>query len=100
MFGSSGQGIDDVYRYVNDDHVEGGRIALMESMLRWRHVAPTAPDTLCNAPWQGKIKLTLGCYPFQDCDPFVLEETPHIFFAGNQPEYASELVHGITFPGD
>jgi hypothetical protein len=25
----------------------------------------------------------------------MLEETPHIFFAGNQPEYASDLVHGI-----
>lgn len=23
-----------------------------------------------------------------------MEETPHIFFAGNQPEYASRLVHG------
>jgi DNA polymerase delta subunit 2 len=39
-------------------------------------------------------KLILGCYPFQDRDPFVLEETPHIFFAGNQPEYSSKLVHG------
>ena len=38
----------------------------------------------------------LGCYPFQDRDPFVLEETPHIFFAGNQPEYASRLVQGIV----
>jgi DNA polymerase delta subunit 2 len=27
----------------------------------------------------------------------VLEETPHIFFAGNQPEYSSKLVHGSHF---
>ena len=41
-----------------------------------------------------QLALRIGCYPFQDRDPFVLEETPHIFFAGNQPEYATRLVHG------
>jgi len=41
-----------------------------------------------------KRKLTLGCYPFQDRDPFVVEETPHVFFAGNQPEYSSRLIQG------
>jgi len=40
------------------------------------------------------IPVISGCYPFQDRDPFVIEETPHIFFAGNQPEYASRLVEG------
>jgi DNA polymerase delta subunit 2 len=47
VFGSSGQCIDDVYKYVDDDHIEGGRVGLLEKMLRWRHCAPTAPDTLC-----------------------------------------------------
>lgn len=47
VFGSSGQGVDDVYKYVDDDHIEGGRVGLLEKMLRWRHCAPTAPDTLC-----------------------------------------------------
>jgi DNA polymerase delta subunit 2 len=94
VFGSSGQNIDDVYRYVDDAHIESGRIGLLEKMLRWRHCAPTAPDTLCTLTL--KLKLTSGCYPFQDRDPFVLEETPHIFFAGNQPEYASRLVQGIN----
>jgi hypothetical protein len=42
-----------------------------------------------------EVELIVGCYPFQDRDPFMLDETPHIFFAGNQPEYASDLVHGI-----
>ena len=36
------------------------------------HIAPTAPDTL-------------PCFPFDDKDPFVMEETPDVFFAGNQP---------------
>jgi len=47
IFGTSGQNVDDVYKYVDDDHIEGGRVGLMEKMLRWRHCAPTAPDTLC-----------------------------------------------------
>jgi len=47
VFGTSGQGVDDVYKYVDDDHIEGGRVGLLEKMLRWRHCAPTAPDTLC-----------------------------------------------------
>lgn len=47
IFGSSGQNLDDVHKYVDDDHIEGGRVGLLEKMLRWRHCAPTAPDTLC-----------------------------------------------------
>jgi DNA polymerase delta subunit 2 len=50
VFGTSGQAIDDVYRYVDDDHIDGGRVGLLEKMLRWRHSAPTAPDTLCISP--------------------------------------------------
>ena len=41
------------------------------------------------------LVLMLGCYPFQDQDPFVIGETPHIFFAGNQPEYGSRLIQGF-----
>ncbi|KAK9471641.1 DNA polymerase alpha/epsilon subunit B-domain-containing protein [Dipodascopsis tothii] len=54
---------------------------MMEQTLRWRHCAPTAPDTL----W---------CYPFVDRDPFIIDETPHIYFAGNQPQFSSHLVRG------
>jgi DNA polymerase delta subunit 2 len=44
--GNSGQPIDDILRYV--DQAEGeGCLEVMESCLRWRCVAPTAPDTLC-----------------------------------------------------
>jgi DNA polymerase delta subunit 2 len=98
VFGTGGQNVDDVYKYVDDDHIEGGRIGLLEKMLRWRHVAPTAPDTLCT--FLVAAGLTVGCYPFQDRDPFVLEETPHIFFAGNQPQYGTRLVQGCALGGD
>ncbi|EWM27299.1 dna polymerase delta small subunit [Nannochloropsis gaditana] len=52
---------------------------LMEKTLHWRHLAPTAPDTL-------------ACYPFCDDDPFVLPSLPHVYFAGNQSAFAARLV--------
>ena len=50
-------------------------------MLRFQHLAPTAPDTL-------------GCYPFTKTDPFVLESCPHVFFAGNQPRFETKMASG------
>ena len=35
-----------------------------------------------------------GCYPFQSDEPFVLEESPHVFFIGNQPAFGTTLVSG------
>jgi DNA polymerase delta subunit 2 len=34
-----------------------------------------------------------GCYPFQEDDPLLVKECPHIYFAGNQPkfEYRTEV---------
>eukprot|EP00246_Nothoceros_aenigmaticus_P018642 TRINITY_DN9842_c0_g1_i2.p1 TRINITY_DN9842_c0_g1~~TRINITY_DN9842_c0_g1_i2.p1 ORF type:complete len:444 (+),score=70.47 TRINITY_DN9842_c0_g1_i2:176-1507(+) len=77
FLGSSGQCIDDLAKYS-----EGyDPLDFMERSLRWRHLAPTAPDTL-------------GCYPFTTDDPFVIESCPHVYFCGNQKQYASRLVKG------
>lgn len=43
MMGNGGQPIDDVFKYVEGDE----RLEMMESLMRWRCGAPTAPDTLC-----------------------------------------------------
>jgi DNA polymerase delta subunit 2 len=43
FLGTSGQTLDDVYKYVEGED----RLAMAERLLRWRVVAPTAPDTLC-----------------------------------------------------
>lgn len=40
--GTSGQNLEDVYRFVDDE----SRLDMAEAMLRWAHLAPTAPDTL------------------------------------------------------
>ena len=55
----------------------------MQAQLEWRHLAPTAPDTM-------------ACYPFVDCDPFLLEEqAPHLYVAGNQPVFEQREVAGV-----
>ncbi|KAJ2864439.1 DNA polymerase delta small subunit Cdc1 [Coemansia erecta] len=69
ILGTAGQNIDDLRRY----SVKGESACLLAAeSLRWRHIAPTAPDTL----W---------CYPFTDRDPFILEHSPHVYVVGNQP---------------
>ncbi|ORY90030.1 DNA polymerase alpha/epsilon subunit B-domain-containing protein [Syncephalastrum racemosum] len=77
FLGTSGQNLDDIYRYVDGDD----RLQMAERCLHWRHIAPSAPDTL----W---------CYPFQDDDPFLLEECPHVYFIGNQPRFEQRLAEG------
>ena len=77
FLGTGGQTVDDVYKYVSGEE----RLEMMESMLRWRLTAPTAPDTL----W---------CYPFQDGDAFVLRECPHVYFVGNQPNFETTVIEG------
>ena len=45
FMGNGGQPINDVFKYVEGDE----RLEMMESLLRWRCGAPTAPDTLCKS---------------------------------------------------
>jgi DNA polymerase delta subunit 2 len=45
ILGTGGQTIDDLLKYVEDVEVS----EVMEMMLRWRCIAPTAPDTLCKS---------------------------------------------------
>ncbi|KAF2206078.1 hypothetical protein GQ43DRAFT_436499 [Delitschia confertaspora ATCC 74209] len=77
VLGTGGQTVDDLLKYVE----EGDALDVMDAMLRWRCIAPTAPDTL----W---------CYPFQDDDPLLLHECPHIYFCGNQPKFGSRVIQG------
>ncbi|GAB7345340.1 hypothetical protein MBLNU457_3692t1 [Dothideomycetes sp. NU457] len=74
---TGGQPVDDIYKYVEGE----ARLDMMEAMMRWRLMAPTAPDTL----W---------CYPFQDADQFVMKECPHVFVVGNQPRFGTRVIEG------
>ena len=75
VLGTSGQNVDDLWRCTGCEE----RLDILASTLTWGHLAPSAPDTL-------------SCYPFNDRDPFLVPTQPHLYFAGNQPEYASRLV--------
>ncbi|KAH7072607.1 DNA polymerase alpha/epsilon subunit B-domain-containing protein [Paraphoma chrysanthemicola] len=77
ILGTGGQTVADLLKYV--DGVES--LQVMEMMLRWRCIAPTAPDTL----W---------CYPFQDDDPLLVKECPHVYFAGCQDKFAHRWIEG------
>ncbi|SCU79263.1 LAFA_0B01860g1_1 [Lachancea sp. 'fantastica'] len=84
LLGTSGQNIDDIYKYVvpdaaNEQNEMETRLNMIEGCLKWQNIAPTAPDTL----W---------CYPYKSNDPFILSKLPHVFFVGNQPAFASRSV--------
>lgn len=79
---TSGQPTLDIAKYLpfpSPGHTHP--IDLLEATLRWRLIAPTAPDTL----W---------CYPYQDRDPFVMDEgkCPHLFLVGNAEEFETRIV--------
>jgi len=77
ILGTSGQNIADLAKYSTAKEP----IDFLERTLTWQHLAPTAPDTL-------------GCYAFTDRDPFLINECPDIYFAGNQEKFASKIVEG------
>jgi len=74
---NSGQPLNDMFKYLPSRG--NTRLSILESTLRWRHMAPTAPDTL----W---------CHPYFGGDPFVITETPDIYIVGNQRGFATKLV--------
>lgn len=81
---NSGQPLNDMFKYLPTPPIT--RLSILESTLKWRHMSPTAPDTL----W---------CHPYFTADPFVLKETPHIYIVGGQPHFGTKLVTEETNNG-
>jgi DNA polymerase delta subunit 2 len=67
FLGTSGQNIKDI-RMFCDQHREP--VDVMEHTLQIRHICPTSPDTL-------------RAYSFTESDPFIVDDAPHVYFAGN-----------------
>lgn len=79
ILATAGQNVTDISKYTTGD-INGEQVLdIMERLIQWQNIVPTAPDTLY-------------CYPFDDCDPFTLEELPHVLVAGNQPELGSRAM--------
>lgn len=36
----------------------------------------------------------IGCYPFQDDDPLIVKDCPHVYIVGNQPRFEKRVIHG------
>lgn len=80
ILATAGQNVLDIMRYLENFSPSAEKtLKIMEENVRWRNIAPTAPDTLY-------------CYPYDDKDPFVLLETPHAYIVGNQVEAGSKTV--------
>ncbi|CAF2654721.1 unnamed protein product [Rotaria sp. Silwood2] len=78
FLGTSGQNLDDIDLQSTIDN----RVQILENCLKWCAIAPTCPDTL-------------SCYPYVKNDPFIITDTPHVFFAGNQPKFETRIFQGI-----
>jgi DNA polymerase delta subunit 2 len=74
---NSGQPLNDMFKYLASP--PSTPLSLLESTLRWRHMAPTAPDTL----W---------CHPYLSADPFLISETPDLYIVGGQRRFGTRMV--------
>eukprot|EP01002_Notosolenus_urceolatus_P000030 NODE_1008_length_1622_cov_8.839797_g833_i0.p1 GENE.NODE_1008_length_1622_cov_8.839797_g833_i0~~NODE_1008_length_1622_cov_8.839797_g833_i0.p1 ORF type:complete len:470 (-),score=68.99 NODE_1008_length_1622_cov_8.839797_g833_i0:44-1453(-) len=71
--GLSGETLDDVLRYSTvPEHCENSALWALESLLDWRLLAPTCPDTLPLHPAVAEAGE----------DPFVLKQIPDLLFSG------------------
>lgn len=75
LAGTSGR----VVRSIQELSCLNDSTGILEKSLIWRHYAPNAPDSVY-------------AYPFQDRDPFVMNERPHVYFTGNQEAFNVKLL--------
>jgi DNA polymerase II small subunit/DNA polymerase delta subunit B len=52
---------------------------------------------ICSYSLNSKRQLTrcgTGSYPFQDDDPFVIKDCPHLYVVGSQPKFDTTVIEG------
>ena len=81
FLGHSGQPTQNILNYMTLAPGSDGILDVLEKTLEWRHIAPTAPDTLSS-------------FPFKTHDPFVIDHTPHVYFVSNQDAFEARRVVG------
>jgi len=77
--GSSGQPIEDIVKAT--DTIDVSPLEWLERTLLWKHMCPTAPDTLPIQPYSAK-------------DPFIINHCPDIYFVGNTDKFETKLWKG------
>ena len=96
LLGTSGQPVEDIVRQAANFQTngEGDALEALAATLQWAHLAPTAPGSLYPTfllPFTAFIRVlllmftdTLASVPIAADDPFIIENLPDIYFAGNQ----------------
>lgn len=79
VMGSSGQPIEDIIKAT--DATDISPLEWLERTLFWKHMCPTAPDTLPVQPYSAK-------------DPFIINHCPDIYFVGNTDKFETKLWKG------
>ncbi|KOC60112.1 DNA polymerase delta small subunit [Habropoda laboriosa] len=79
IIGTSGQSIEDIIKATGETAISP--IEWLEKTLHWRHVCPTAPDTLLACPYYKK-------------DLFIMKECPDVYFVGNTEKFETKLWKG------
>ncbi|KAH0939121.1 hypothetical protein HID58_006582 [Brassica napus] len=82
FLGTYGKNINDLDKYSEAK----SNLDFFERTLKWSHLAPTAPNTL-------------SCYPFTDCDLFMIATCPHVFFIGSQDKYDNRSGQKVSREG-
>lgn len=72
---TSGQNINSMAQYVPEDRKD---LDLMGLTLKYRHLAPNAPDGL-------------QCIPMQNTDPFILKNLPNVYVAGCMRSFDTQV---------
>lgn len=79
LIGSSGQPIEDIAKATGTSDIFP--LEWLERTLLWKHMCPTAPDTL-------------PVHPYSEKDPFIINHCPDIYFVGNTAEFETKLWKG------
>ncbi|XP_061933274.1 DNA polymerase delta subunit 2 [Apis cerana] len=79
IIGTSGQSIEDIIKVTGETDISP--LEWLEKSLLWRHMCPTAPDTL------------LAC-PYYEKDLFIIKKCPDIYFIGNTDKFETKLWKG------
>lgn len=79
IMGSSGQPIEDIVKATGA--IDISPLDWLERTLLWRHMCPTAPDTL-------------PVHPYSVKDPFIINHCPDIYFVGNTNKFETKLWKG------